>query len=287
MATRFMLTCWAAFGALSVGAGSSSGLRSKTADVNTAAQKTGKDLKRHSMLVESPQAVEQNLVICNAYASPHSLDIVRVRDRHALTEGSPLKYKECQDFTVPLEEGDQLDFKAGSLDVGTFYATGLPKSSASLLLIPHRRSPHAVGVSFESHAFADLNNPQIAVIDAFRSKKDKNQGSVKITESVADAKGDKAPSKVEEELKFNSVVAVNPGEYELSLTGTGEHIVGKVPLSANGAAKYVVMRLGIEDETGKPGKYPQELVVFPQSGSSRLTCMSAFLVLAAAAFLRL
>lgn len=285
MATQFMLTCWTLFGVLSVGVASSSGggLRAKTADA--AAQATEKDLNHHSMLVQSVEATEQNLVICNAYASQHPLDIIRVRDRHILTESSPLTYKQCQDFTVPLEEGDQLDFKAGNLDVGTFYATGLPKSASSLLLIPHRRSPHAVGVSFESHAFADLKSPQIAVIDAYRSKNDKSGGSVKITESLEAATADKAPTKIEEDLKFNSVVAVNPGQYEISLTG--EHKVKKVPLAATGAAKYVVMRLGIEDESGKNSKYPQELVVFPENGSPRLTCMSALLVLAVGAFLRL
>lgn len=285
MAQTFILTC-AVFGTLGVATASNSGLRqAKLTDTNAAAAEGGdKAHQQHSLLVHVPEAVDQHLVICNAYASDHPLDVMTVRTRQTITENGPLAYKQCKDFTVGLEEGDQLDFKAGNLDVGTFYATGLPKSSASLLLIPHRRSPHAVGVSFESHAFADVRNPQIAVIDAFRSKSGKKDGKVSIIETVPASSSNKDTTRIEEDLKFNSVVAVNPGEYEIALLGSGGH-VNKVPLKASGAEKYVIMRLGVEEEGGK-SKYPQELVVFPNS-ASRFTPFGFALIVAMTALLRL
>jgi len=268
--TNSMMIC-IVLGTFSAAAASSSGLRHSSSNQQgqparskgdgMAGDVAGKETSRHhTMLVQAPE-VEHNLVICNAYASMNKLEIIKVSNRQVVTEGNPLAYKQCKDFTMSLIEGEQLDFKAGGLDVGTFYATGLPKSTASLLLIPHRRSAHAVGCSFESHAFAEVQSPQIAVIDAYRGKKGKQAGTVKIIENMAPS-GDKAPaSLVEEDLKFGSVVAVNPGKYEISLAGTDGTITGVVPLSADGAKKFVVMRLGVEDDS--QGKYPQELVVFP------------------------
>lgn len=269
----------------SAAAASSSGLRLQ--GTNTAGATgygasgdvAGKDQGRHhTLLVQTPE-VEHHLVICNAYASPKNLEIVQVSTRQVVTEGNPLAYKQCKDFTLSLHEGEQLDFKADGMDVGTFFATGLPKSAASLLLIPHRRSPRAVGCSFESHAFAEVQSPQIAVIDAYRGKSDKQAGAVKIIETLETASNDKAaPEPVEEDLKFNSVVAVNPGKYHIALTGTDGSMTGTALLNAAGATKFVVMRLGVEDEA-QSGRYPQELVVFP-NGAMRISV--TFLTFAAA-----
>jgi hypothetical protein len=227
-----------------------------------------KGSRHRSVLAQTPKA-KQHLVICNAYASPKSLSITQVRTQETLTQGSSLAYKQCQDFTIPLQEGDQLDFKAGNLDVGTFHATGLPSSAASLLLIPHRKTPNSVGVAFESHAFAELQSPQIAVIDAYRGKSKSSTGAVKIIErlSAKDSQADLTP--VEEELKFNSVVAVNPGQYEVSLMSSGSKNTASVPLSAGGSQKYVIMRLGAEGQSGEhAAPYPEELLVFP-NGAAR------------------
>jgi len=264
--TNFMIACCVVLGTLSADAVSSKELRGH----EDGKQGNVQEISQHkSMLVQAPE-VQHHLLICNAYASPDKLEIVKVSTRQVLTEGSPLDYKQCKDFSLLLEEGEQLDFKAGGLDVGTFFATGLPKSAASLLLIPHRRSPRSVGCSFESHAFADVKSPQIAVIDAYRGKSANKTASVKITENVA-ASGDKAAEPpVEEELKFNSVVAVNPGRYQIALTGTDGKASGGAPLNADGATKFVVMRLGAEDESQSGGRYPQELVVFPKNGAIRV-----------------
>lgn len=264
MASPIMMTCCTMLCALSgvAAVASSPGLRNS-------GQAGGESGHRHSLLA-SPPTVHQSMMICNAYASPKMLDIMLVRTRQSLTEGSPLAYKQCKDFDLPLQEGDQLDFKAGSLEVGSFYATGLPKSAASLLLVPHRRSPHSVGMSFDSHAFAELESPQIAVVDVYNGKAKTSFGTVKISESFVGGEADAKP--VEEELKFNSVVAVNPGKYGISLTG-----LGMVPLQAGGKGKYVVLKVGVEEDGKDGGQYPQELVVFPSSASSLSITLVAML----------
>lgn len=236
----------------------------------------GKQNNRQSLTVQAP-AVEQRLVICNAYASPKPLDVIRVSTRQPLTTG--LAYKQCKEFALPLDEGEQLDFKAGNLDVGTFYATGVPKSAASLLLIPHRRTPHAVGVSFQSHAFSEVNAPQVAVIDAYKGKT-RNDGTIKITEDVPAADGKSPATRIEENLRFNSVVALNPGRYAVSLAGIGANATS-LALNANGAGRYVVMRLGVDDG----GRYPQELVVFPNNARRGVALWSFSLVTIIVGFL--
>lgn len=238
------------------------------------AEATSQDVRGRSMIVQSDPQVMHQLIVCNAYASPNSLSIVMVRTRHSITDQQPLAYKQCKEFSLPLEEGDQLDFKAGELFVGSFYSTGLPKSAASLLLIPHRRSAHSVGLSFESHAFTEAHSPQIAVIDAFKGAKDKVE-TVKISQNLPASSAKAAPTRIEEDLKFNSVVAVNPGSYEISLAGTG----GIFPLKADGASKHVIMRLGADGDLAKGNRYPQELVVFP-NGAVRAACFSASLLIA-------
>merc|ERR1719375_2626630 len=112
--------------------------------------------------------IPRKLRICNAYAWTKPLDIHLVAARTMLTADRPLAYKECRDLSTPLNEGDQIDFKAGELDVGSFYATGLPESQASLLIIPRRRDSDSMAVQFDSHAFAELQNAQVAVVDAYK-----------------------------------------------------------------------------------------------------------------------
>lgn len=239
-------------------------LHDKSASLRNKALTAGAGSGRHTIVVKQPD-IDQHLVICNAYASPSSLDVFHVQSLDRLTGSAPLKYKECREFPSHLAEGDQLDFKAGNLDVGTFYATGLPTSSASLLLVPHRRDSHTVAIIFESHAFADLRSPQIAVVDAYKGKE--AQSGVEISDVLPQGS---AIEPVEETLKFSSVVAVNPGNYKVALTGGSNSTLG-VPLLVQNQAKYVVMRVGVDSATDSKGAnpYPQELIVFPSSALSR------------------
>merc|ERR1719198_1893688 len=76
---------------------------------------------------------------------------------------------------------------------------------------------------------------------------------------------DKARS---EELRFDSVVAVNPGRYEVALTGEDGEMKTKTELVALGKESYVVLRTGVEAQQGPT--YAQELVVFPESDPGML-----------------
>mmetsp|Transcript_71909 Transcript_71909/g.113958 ORF Transcript_71909/g.113958 Transcript_71909/m.113958 type:complete len:268 (-) Transcript_71909:20-823(-) len=226
-----------------------------------------RDDRQRSLVVQQSN-IEQQLIICNAYTSKVPLDILFVRTQLKMTSGKPLAYKQCMQSSVALAEGDQLDFKAGHNDVGTFYTTGLPKYQSSLLLVAHRRNPHAIGLRFESHAFAQVQNPQIAVIDA---SPDKSSGTVKISESLLATSDSTHEAPMEDDLRFNSVVAVNPGAYHLSLAGNNS-----TSFNAATSGKYVVMRVGSGKDAEADGEYPQELVLF-MSGSFHISlCLSAF-----------
>lgn len=211
---------------------------------------------------------EQKLRICNAYASPEPLDIYNARTKRQLTAGAPLPYKQCRDFQVNLQEGDQLDFKSHHVDMGTFTATGLPTQQASLLLIPHRRAPSSIAMSFDSHAFASLDTAQVAVVDAYSGPQ---SGSVKIYSPTA-----------REDLQYNSVVALNSGKYQLALMGGSGQNVTSLNFDVNPKETYVAMRVGVEDEhdASKAAAFPMELIVFPNSAHlGQLHILTSALVL--------
>jgi len=217
---------------------------------------------RKSGITVPKPLVQQHLTVCNAYlAGSGPLEIFHV-DRHVmLTQHKPLKYKECQEFTLPLMEGDRLDFKTGGTNIGTFHATSMPKKSASLLLIPRRKDGNSSrALSFESHAFADVNSPQIAVVDAYHGN---SSSSVNIIENMEEVQAGNIP--LTEALRFNSVVAIAPGKYNIALMGTGANgNLTAVALHAGNRAKCVIMRVGGTPQLGEAA-FPQELVVFPNS----------------------
>merc|ERR1719183_841208 len=71
-----------------------------------------------------------------------------------------------------------------------------------------------------------------------------------------------------EELRFSSIVAVNPGIYEVELDGTDGAVKAKSQLVALNRESYVVLRTGVESKTGP--SYPQELVIYPNSDPAAL-----------------
>lgn len=71
-------------------------------------------------------------------------------------------------------------------------------------------------------------------------------------------------SKREEKLRYNSVVAVNPGEYKVGLEGTK---VGQELVALN-RESYVVIRTGVESQQGPA--FEQDLIVYPQSDPALL-----------------
>merc|ERR1719182_792043 len=122
-----------------------------------------------------------------------------------------MPYKTCQDMATPLKPGDKIEFRVGDSSAGTFSVSDLPQNDATLLLVISRHDTLSTAVSFESHVFANLENAQVAVIDTYK-------GSEKATMKIKDSQ--KQKSARSEDLRYDSVVAVNPGEYEVALVST-------------------------------------------------------------------
>merc|ERR1719198_1378477 len=102
-------------------------------------------------------------------------------------------------------------------------------------------------------------NAQVAIIDAYK-------GSAKATPRIADVAGKKNARS--EELRYNSVVAVNPGSYEVVLADEDGEAKAKTRLVAVNHESYVILRAGVEAQQGP--SFPQELVVYPQSDAKLL-----------------
>jgi len=202
---------------------------------------------------------KHRLRVCNAYPYAAALDVYHGHEQK-LTEDVPMHYKTCKDFVAPLKSGDKLEFKVGDASAGTFSVSDLPNNDAVLLLVIHRHDTLSTAVSFESHVFANLMNAQVAVIDTFK-------GVAKATPTIMDAAQNGKPSRTEE-LRYDSVVAVNPGLYEVDLTGTDGKVKSKSQLVALNRESYVVIRCGVEAQQGP--SYPQELLIFPQSDPASL-----------------
>lgn len=219
----------------------------------------------HSMLrhtVESKgfvKAIEfkHRLRVCNAYAVAGKLDVYRGKGEK-LTNDGPMPYKACKDFVAPLKSGDKLDFKIGDNTAGSFSVSELPSNDAVLLLVVQRHDSVSTAVSFESHVFANMPNAQVAVIDAYK-------GTKKDMPRIMDAKAAKGKASRSEDLRYDSVVAVSPGLYDVTLAENKESRSSLVALDHE---SYVVLRIGNEDKRG--ASFPEEIVVFPQSDAHAL-----------------
>jgi len=210
---------------------------------------------------------KHRLRICNAYPFSAALDVFRGRGER-LTGDGPMAYKDCRDFAAPLKAGDRLEFKVGDVQAGTFSVSDLPNNDAVLLLVIHRHDSSSTAVSFESHVFASLQNAQIAVIDTYKGKA---KARTRILDTAKKVKADGTPDTTpprSEELRFDSVVAVNQGRYEVDLEGLDGAPKAKRQLVALDRESYVVMRTGVEAEGGD--SFPEELVVYPQSPDEML-----------------
>jgi hypothetical protein len=204
---------------------------------------------------------KHRLRVCNAYPYSGALDVYRGKSER-LTGDAPMPYKSCKDFMSPLKTGDKLEFKVGDATAGTFSVSDLPNSDAVLLLVIHRHDATSTAVAFESHIFANLLNAQVAVIDTYK-------GSARASPRIMDLPDAKIDSGMRsEELRYDSVVAVNPGKYEVVLAGQDGQPKAKTELVALNRESYVVLRTGVEAQRGE--SFPQELVVFPQSPADSL-----------------
>jgi len=211
---------------------------------------------------------KHRLRVCNAYPFNGALDVFRSKDK--LTE-SPMKYKSCEDFLAPMKAGDKLEFKIGGASAGTFAVSDLPNNDAVLLLIIHRHDQASTAVSFESHVFANLLNAQVAVIDTYKGSK---QATPRIKDHDSATKNSRS-----EELRYSSIVAVNPGIYEVELKEADGAVQAKRELVALNRESYIVLRTGVESKTGP--SFPQELVIYPNSDPASLRSNAATRSLAA------
>lgn len=217
---------------------------------------------------------KHQLRVCNAFPFNSPLDVFLSKEK---LSDEPMAYKTCRDFTAPLKSGDKLEFKIGDASTGSFSVADLPSNDAVLLLVIHRHDQLSTAVAFESHVFSSLANAQVAIIDTYK-------GSAKATPriKVAAAKNSKDKTPSSEELRFSSVVAVNPGSYDVDLEGADGKVKANTALVALNQESYVILRTGVESKSGPA--YPQELVVYPNSDPAALhsgslrSSLSAFLM---------
>jgi len=206
----------------------------------------------------TPLEFKHRLRVCNAYPNAAALDVYRGKNEK-LTRNA-MAYQTCQDFVEPLTSGDKLEFKVGDVSSGTFAVSDLPNNDAVLLLVVHRHDARNTAVSFESHVFANLENAQVAVIDTYT-------GKAKSVPRIVDANPAAKKSR-SEELRYGSVVAINPGKYEVVLAGQDGESKAQNELVALNRESYVVLRTGVESPDGL--SFPQQVVVFPKSDISAL-----------------
>jgi len=218
------------------------------------------------------------LRICNAY--PFGAAINVRRGETDLTGSSPLLYKDCNDYRLELHVGDRLEFLVDEAGAGIFAINELPNANAVLLLVMHRHDTLSTAVSFQSHVFATLVNPQIAVIDTY-------QGHRHSVPRIMDAEDAASGAQRMEDLRYSSAVAVNPGVYKLALVHEDGHEAAKSDLVALNRESYVVLRVGVDAKQGP--SYDEELVVYPRSsvlglsrsGSSKAALCTTLPILAA------
>lgn len=234
----------------------------------------------HSVMAEEQQIYQ--LRMCNAYAHSKPLEMRRVQAPRLVEY--PLPYKECHDYPLPLKSGDELRFRAGKQDVGTFVVRSLPKPGSLLLIVPHRRESTSAALTFDSHVFARGSNvSQVAMVDAFRGPVEKSVVSVNKTSKVpaafvrlTDASSNESRTTSlrqsgskeklrKQDLRFSTVVELKPGSYQMTLgTSTkGSSKARQVKLNALEHEAYVAIRLGFND--GKGAQWPEELLVFPRT----------------------
>eukprot|EP00929_Paragymnodinium_shiwhaense_P050643 TRINITY_DN254_c0_g3_i4.p1 TRINITY_DN254_c0_g3~~TRINITY_DN254_c0_g3_i4.p1 ORF type:complete len:287 (+),score=101.68 TRINITY_DN254_c0_g3_i4:80-940(+) len=216
-----------------------------------------------------PLQYSHKLRVCNAYPYSSGLDVFK-GDSDKLTKDAPMPYKGCQELDAQLKSGDKLEFKIGDASAGSFAVSSLPENDATLLLVVHRHDTKSTAVSFESHIFGNLASPQVAVIDTYRGSK---QGSLKVQDEVTtvdkkDKKAKKMHHKRTEGLRYDSVIAVNMGKYDVELDDDEGKQVAKSPFVALNHESYVVLRVGVEAKDGEA--YPEDVIVFPQSNPGQL-----------------
>lgn len=217
------------------------------------------------------------LRVCNAYPYGAALDVFRAQEK--LTD-EPMKYKDCREFNIKLLMGDKLLFKVGEQNVGTFSVATMPENDAILLLVISRHDTLSTAVKFDSHVFANLLNAQLATIDTYKGAKKSNLKIEDVSENADETK----LAQRSEDLRMDSVVAINPGVYNAVIYGGKDgRSKQKVTFTAHNREAYTVLRVGVEAQKGS--SYPEEIIVFPQSSLSAACSLTSVTLLMFAIFL--
>lgn len=196
---------------------------------------------------------QHRLRVCNAYPYMTALNVFIGKPSGIMKITDPaMPYKTCREFEPQLHAGDRIDFRFQDASAGTFVVGDLPSTDAVLMLVIYRHNTKTTAVAFESHVFANLLNAQIAVLDVYK-------GPAKSSIKIQDAED--ASTSRSEPLAANSVVALNPGKYEVVLVGADGSSKSRSDLTVENRESCVVIRCGVEPEQGR--SYPQELMVYP------------------------
>lgn len=196
------------------------------------------------------------LRICNVYPYDAALDVYMGKEKLNAAE---LAYKDCAEFSPKLAAGAKLDFKVADSTVGTFTISELPQSDAVLFMAIFRHDSTSTAVSFESHVFAPSEQSQVAVVDTYKGGTE--QSELRIEDQKAKKKGEVRS----ELLRYDSVVAVTPGLYDVVLTKPSGEKGAQGELVAKEREAYTVMRVGLAASAEGAASYPEEVVVFPRS----------------------
>lgn len=225
------------------------------AKVNTRAANDGKKY------IATELKFETQLRICNAY--PYAKEAVQVFD-------SSVAYGKCVEVSKEVKAGEQIDFftMKKQILIGSFEVQEVPQQNTLLLLVIQPHDSQSTGIAFQSHAYANVEDPQIALLDAYVGA-DVNTSLVDIRdESTGDSKYDAR----EEKLRFNSVVAVHPGSYEI---GFAPKSLKALKVSA--AEKVSVIRIGVKSQNKD---FPEDVIVFPSSAYGASVAAAVAMVLA-------
>lgn len=217
---------------------------------------------------QDTMGLQHRVRICNAY--PNKLPMTVQLNKMQITE-APLPYRSCQQFQMELRAGDRMDFHLTETYAGTFSIQQMPEAESVLLLVIYRHAADTNAVSFQSHVFGHLDNAQLAIIDTY-------QGPVK-SKPVVTEENDKA-TRIEQ-LRYDAVVAVRPGFYEVALLDpdTNEAKTSDKFIAVPGET-YCAIRTGVDPVDGR--KYSEEIMVWPQSSSAAFLKPFAVLLFALA-----
>lgn len=226
-----------------------------------------------TILVTPPAKVDHRLTICNAYSSSEPMSVVQHNPDTlpTLLTSTPIPYKNCREMDSPMRDGAELEFRFGNTAVGEFTASEVPRQAASLLLVASRKRSGYKSIAFDSHAFADSDLAQVAVIDAYRGAGAPAQ--FEISRHVSDPAESAKKSLLQQAMEYGSIAYLNPGDYTVRLGNNSQ----SATLPAQKGKTYVLLHVG-SDQEGPD--FPEELVLYSGAAAIRVLMGLALALLA-------